>query len=154
MAIDNHINKQLHALLTQTGLMNMKEDLVMQYTDGKSKSSKDLHNVQAINLIHYLKDYLQKKQDGIGADVAKRNYNFNAQEYASTAQRMRKKLISLCYNVFWVTYDGKADIERLDNWVQKQFCKCPLNSCTVKQLGTLITIFEQKIVKPFLNDNK
>lgn len=58
--LDNIQNAQLHRLLSLTGLMDMKANLVMQYTGGRSSSSKDLTTLECNELIKMLKNEDEK----------------------------------------------------------------------------------------------
>jgi hypothetical protein len=53
-------NRRLHKLLHETGLMEHKKDLVRQYTNGRSASSKDLTFYEALELEKHLRTQLPK----------------------------------------------------------------------------------------------
>ena len=91
------LNKQLHSLLTATGLAAQKPALVISYTNGRSESSKDLTDKEAKELIRYL----QSKQPANN----------------TTANKMRRKILSMAHQLHWyLPGTQKVDTERLDNW--------------------------------------
>ncbi len=130
--MNGRLNKEFHGLLTSTGMAPQKATLVAAFTNGRSESSKDLNDYEAIELIKYLKG--QKP----GTDDA--------------SQKMRRKMISLAHELHWhVPGTGKVDMERLNNW-----CRSPgkykkeLNAHNYTELVSLVSQF--KIVhQKFLN---
>lgn len=125
-------NKQLHALLAQTGLKAHKESLVLGYTNGRSESSRDLTAQEADALIRYL----------------------SAQAKPEDADdKMRKKMIHYARQMGWeieVPRGRKADIERLNNWCihYGQYHK-PLMEHDTAELTRLLSQFDA-VYKSFL----
>lgn len=92
-----NLSKRLHALLNMLNLMEMKADLVRQYTNGRTLSTKDMDNVEALALIHAL--------DG---------------EREQRSKAMRGKIIHYLCLLGMTKPDGSADYERINNWVQNR----------------------------------
>lgn len=63
MKINATQNRQLHTLLSQTQRMEVKAELVLSFTDGRSESTKELQNKEADALIKHLQQE-QEKQCG------------------------------------------------------------------------------------------
>ena len=116
-------NKAIYALFTQTGLIAQKENLVLGISSGRTASTKELTDVEATDLIKYL-----KSQD----------------ENEPKAEKMRRKIIAMAHELHWHkprTHD--VDMKRLDDWCKKNgFKHVALNSYTLKDLPTLVTQFE------------
>jgi hypothetical protein len=128
-------NKQLHLLLSQTGLLPQKADLVAGFTNGRTEHSSEMTTVEVIDLIKYLK--AQKKGE------------IQAEKRIGKEEKMRRKIIAIAHQMGWKK-QGKADMERINNWCLQQFGKKPLNGYTLKELTKLISIFENKVYKQFL----
>lgn len=118
------LNKQLHGLLTQTGLNEQKANLVTGFTAGRSDSSKDLTNEEAKQMIHYLAT--------------------KANEHGEAANKMRRKILSMAHEMHWhLTGTQKVDMERLNNWCTTLgYGKKALNKYTYEELPKLVTQFE------------
>lgn len=69
----------------------------------------------------------------------------------------RKKMISIARQMNWHLVDGKDKgiaqiIVRLDCWAQAQKFKKELMKHTVQELNILVSIFEEKVFKSYLED--
>lgn len=69
----------------------------------------------------------------------------------------RKKMISIARQMNWHLVDGKDKgiaqiIVRLDGWALKQKFKKELMKHTVQELNVLVSIFEEKVFKSYLED--
>ncbi len=117
------LNKQLHGLLTQTGLTPQKADLVSGFTNGRSDSSKDLTNEEAKKMIAYL--------------------NSTADIHNEKSNKMRRKIISLAHEMHWhLSGTQKIDMPRLNAWCVKfGYLKKELNKYRYNELTTLVTQF-------------
>lgn len=132
-------NKQIHALLTQTGLATQKASLVFGFTQGRSESSKDLSDGEAIDFINYL-----RKQPGA---IALR------QAQPDSADKMRKKIISLAYEMHWAKAgDWRAAVAAIDSFCMgnKSLFKKALNGHSYKELVQVVSQFEM-MYKKYLN---
>jgi N-acetyl-gamma-glutamylphosphate reductase len=143
------LNKQLHALLTQTGLMHAKQLLVESYSSGRETSSTGLKDHEAIEMIKYLKSELKKQQakntdpQHIGNVMPTIKQNTPAQQ----ANTMRKKIIALAHQMGWSavhpTSGNKiADMARINAWCEKYgYLHKELNAYTLEELPKLVTQF-------------
>lgn len=163
--ITTELNKQLHALLTQTNLMHAKAMIVASHTSGRSESSRDLKNNEAIEIIRYLKGVqTQQKLKELQSQQPHSNPNHisNAMQKVKIetpyeqANRMRRKIIALAHQMGWstkhpVSGNKIADIARIDAWCKKfGHVKKTFNSYTVQELPMLVTQFEE-MFKDFVN---
>lgn len=126
-------NRRLHQLLTETGQMEYKKDLVKGYSSIKSESSKDLLPNEADALIRHLESYKTSLKP------AKPTFKTGSPE----ADRMRKKIIHYAHNMGWERDGGKADMKRIDDWCLKfgRYHKA-LNDHNETELAHLVTQFE------------
>jgi len=128
-------NKQLHALLTQTGMMGSKAMLVHAASNGRTESSRDLSIDEAKYLITYLNRLPNSEQQ--------------------KAEKMRRKILSMAHEMGWhhIQPDGHfvIDMEHVNEWMKKySYGHKPLNAYTSKELPKLVTQFEG-VYKSFLN---
>lgn len=127
----NRNYRQVYAILKDIGLS--KEEAVLDFTEGKSDSLSSLSDGEFKEFMIRLRRF-QPVPKGW-------------QPRAGDAQR--KKMIGLARSMHW----GRDTIEiiaRLDDWCLKQKFKKKLNDHTVTELGTLVTIFENKVYTGYL----
>lgn len=146
------LNKQLHALLTQTGLITAKQYLVESFTGGRETSSTGMKNNEAIDLIKHLKGELQKqKQPAANTDpkhIGNAMPTFKSNSPAQKANTMRKKIIALSHQMGWSaihpTSGNKiADMARINDWCVKYgHLHKELNEYSLAELPTLVTQFQ------------
>jgi hypothetical protein len=124
-------NARLHQLLTKLNIdAELKQEMVYTFTDGRTKSSKELEYREATNLIKHLER---------SADQVKVPYNAPDK----TADRMRKKFLSVCHNLGWVTSSG-LDWKHINDWLLKYgYLHKSLNNYTTAELPGLITQIEK-----------
>lgn len=126
-------NRQLHMLLNQTGLSGHKEALTASFSNGRTESTTELTVQECNEFIKYLNNELQKRK----VDSPKFDPN-------DKAQKMRRKILSICHELGWEDSTGKIDWDRLNSWLQKYGYKkyINLNDYSEKELPTLVTQFE------------
>ncbi len=162
----HELNKQLHVLLTQTGMMDAKPYLVESFTNGRSQSSKDMSHYEAIELVKHLKGILSQQKYKT-ANTATTGTNTEITHIANAmptvskktdkerASNMRKKIIALAHQMGWSSYhpdSGKkiADMPRINAWCSKYgYLHKELNSYTLAELPKLVTQFDN-LYKSFL----
>ncbi len=125
---------QIHAILAKMGRANDKEykrDLVLQYSNGRATSTKDLFYQEANMLIDQLNIATGKDRDEI------------------KAENMRRKIIALAHKMHWK--DGsKADMQRINNWcINKGYLHKRLNDYNNAELPKLVSQFEN-VYKSYL----
>lgn len=132
--------RRLHQLLNALGLMEEKQHLVRQYTNGRTSSSRDMMPHEASALIKGLEG-LQKPQV--------QPYIPTAHDQAASADIMRKKIISMFREIGYEVYDpakGKivADMHRVYSFVKDKGYLKPkgLNQYTAKELPRLVSQVE------------
>lgn len=133
----------IHAVLWKKGLLKHKEELVLDASEGRTRSSRDLTKEEAKQLLTSLNDYTVDK--------------------AQDKTPMLKKLFAMCHEMGWITKkmiigeDGKMkegkDYARVYSWVEAHgYLKKKLNRYTYNELPKLISVFEEKIYKPYLKN--
>lgn len=131
-----------NAILGKLGIMEMKEDFVMQACSGRVRSTKELTSVELDALI---RDLNQKTKQKAAAHPVR------VDPERVKANNMRKRILSLNYTLGWTTFDQQklrhvVDMERLEAWLKKYgYLHKPLNDYTVKELPILVTQFENLV---------
>lgn len=131
--IQNH--RKLYALLNQANKMSHRHDLVYSYSHGRTTNSAELSDLEIAELIRKLEN---EQQDKPTHSTATRN-----------GDRMRKRILSMCYTIGWTIYDDYnkkvvVDMERLNNWMRKYSYKHkPLNEYRYNELRDLVSQFEK-----------
>lgn len=90
------INKRLHALLSMLNLMEVKGDLIRQYTQGRTLSSKEMDNLEALTLIKALEDEREQR-----------------------SKKMRGKIIHYLCLYGMTREDGSADYPRINKFIRE-----------------------------------
>lgn len=131
-------NIKLHTLLAKLGIsLEVKRDLVHQYTNGRGTSTKELYVDEAGDLISALEHQLTGK--GV---VPKGGFD---------ADRKRKYLLHLAHLRGVTTPAGKVDVERVNQWCIKYGkYKKALMDHTTEELSLVIWQME-KVTTDFLN---
>lgn len=125
--------KVFYTILSLRGLAEMKAQIVSSHSDGRTEHASELSSGEMKVLI----DKMQLNP----------TLRFNSIQEAEN--RMRRRILSLCYTLGWTILDrqkGKhiVDFARLDGWLSKYgfLHKTRLNDYTYKELTTLVTQFE------------
>jgi hypothetical protein len=122
-----HYNKILHAELGKRGLMEMKADIIGEFTNGRTNSSKELTDAEARELIRILPN----PSKGEGSWKPK------------PGDAMRKKILAMAAEIGWKN-NGKIDVQRVNAWCEKYSSfKKPLNAHTTEELNKLVNQFER-----------
>lgn len=125
IAIKAETKKELSRLVfsnTVKGLYS-KEELVRDYTNGRTERMGEMLEHEAINLHKYLKAIVSPKNDS-----------------------KRKYIISHAHTLGWKNEDGTADMARINNWLEhspKSPFKKRLNALTSAELSKAIYVFEK-----------
>ncbi len=122
--------KLLIRLLVQNNLMDERAAYIDAFTQGRTGSLRALTKYEAMDMIRAL-----DSPDGRSADT------------------QRKKVISYARAAGWTRHNGKADMERINNWcIQYGHGHQPLNDYTPEQLPKLIyqaqQFFKHALTKP------
>lgn len=113
----------IHRLLCATRQVEHKADLVSSFTQGRALSSRDMYEEEAQALV----DFLQ-----------------NGGKVEDKADKMRKKILSICHTMGWYKEGTKTlDYARIDAYCEKYSAvHKPLNKHTLQELPTLVSQFE------------
>lgn len=122
-------NVRLHTLI---GLLHIdtdhKRELVEMASEGRVSSSAYLSINECSALIKHLQEICDRKDQA--------------------AVKMRRKIMSLCYELGWTTKLGKVDYNHLNAWMLKfSYLHKPLMSYNSKELPKLVTQLETIINK-------
>jgi len=123
MALTLSIQRRLFATLRKVGIKDSDERhaLIGTYTEGRTESTRDLTDNEALDLI---RDLGQSPQ-------------------AAKSDRMRKKVIAL-FRSMGVEANGKADMVKIDDWcIQYGYLHKGLNKYATKELPKLISQVEK-----------
>ena len=135
MEVTNSLNKpQLIALNTLISKLRITKDdkqmMVSGFSNGRCTSSKDLYMDEAALMISHLKS--------MDPDEA-------------TAEKMRRKIISMAHEMHWETSPGRADMKAIDTWCRKfGYLKKSLDNYHYRELPKLVTQFEQGPYRHFI----
>jgi hypothetical protein len=134
----------LHALLAQTNLTAQKATIVESFTSGRTGHSSEMSNVEANEMMMYLRSQNPKPTGAMPANK-KKDANKKA------ADKMRKSIISMAWQMMWVL-NGKCDIARINQWCIKYgYLKKPFNDYLYAELPALVTQFKA-VYKSYLKD--
>lgn len=127
----NHQNRRLYRLLSDTGWLSEKEDLAHAYSHGRTAKTSELTIEECDQLIKFLEDRLKLNNEIL--------------------EKSRRRVISRMYDMGWVTENGKADMERLKDFLnsEKAAVKKPLNKQTREELSRTIHQFELMLKKKY-----
>ena len=116
------LNKRLHAIITKNGLVEQKSDLINGVTQGRSTSSKDLTDTEALNLIEKL-----EAQYPLSKAIAKID------------NKQLNKAFFLFRKIGFTTLSDKLDYTRIDAFcLAKSKAKKKLTDMDSKELTDLI----------------
>jgi hypothetical protein len=125
--ITNKQKQYAARLLREAGLWEDREDALLQLTNGRTGSLRELTAEEANKLIQLLRSPREKARD-----------------------TMRKKLLSYAHQLRWWQEGrpGYVDLEKVDNWCQHYgIYKKKLNEYTMKELAEVVSQFEQMYKK-------
>lgn len=118
--------KMIRFLLAKCGVNEEhdKEDLVYEYTDGRTASLSDMRHRETVALVNALNARLNP-------DKLKRDKQVG-------------KILSLAHEMHWELKSGKVDMARVDNFCLTQTKqKKTLKEFTDAELPKLVTLFEK-----------
>ncbi len=129
-------HRRLYGLFHETGTEKYCRDLVSSFTDGRTNNSAELSDLEADELIKHL-EKMTRKEHGL---------THSGVDYKG--QQMRRRILSLCYNIGWVIWSqsrGKHEIDwpRLNSWMIKYgYLHKPMNDYNYSELQRLVKQFE------------
>lgn len=128
-------NKLLYLLLNKLNIdAETKEQMVYNYTNGRTVHSSAMDREECEKLIVAL----QNQSKGIIAD--------------DPADKMRKKILSICHELEWEMPGGKINFERLSAWLTKYgYLHKALNEYTKEELPVLVTQFEKLLKSHYVH---
>lgn len=121
------LTKRFYGLLKETNRQQYKETLVAAYSSKQSASVKDLTDAELQSLVDFL---------SVGST------NTTTLQDVS-CNRMRRTIIAICTSTFGMVKDGKADMQRIYEYVLHKGCKKKhLNDYSASELQNLVSQFQ------------
>jgi len=100
-----------------------KEDLVFQFTNGGTKSIREMRMVEAIAMVKAL--------------------NGDEDNYDDSANRKRRQILALCHEMGWEDEQGRVDMNRVNRYcTTRGYLKKPLNDYKPGELQKLVSQFK------------
>jgi hypothetical protein len=131
--------KIIYTLLGLANLRDQKDDIIMNFTGGRTDSVSKMDTAEAAALIAHLK---------------------SADKTESSSTKMRNKILSMAHEMNWThivkttpgtPFKSKVDMEHVDNWCKaKGYLHKPLDDYTYNELPKLVSQFEE-VYKSYLN---
>lgn len=134
--------RRLYFLLDQLGIRHLKNDLVMDASDGRTERARELKNIEMNELLSHLDNMLKE----VRSDSRPHKLSFQRMD------RMRKRILSICYSIGWTRFNiqkrrHEVDMERLEAWLLKYgYLHKPLNDYTYMELPALVTQAERVLL--------
>lgn len=127
-----------YAILAKRGIMDMKQELVSEASSGRTTHSSELD-----------RDELQELIDRL--DTRTEHAVRSREEIARRANTMRRRILSMCYNIGWTRWEESkgrpvVDMVRLNSWMHKSsYAHKSLNKYTYNELPRLVSQFEAMV---------
>lgn len=132
MLITPSLNRRLHQLLTKLHIMDMKQELVENYTEHRTTHSSDMTYNEALQLIKSL-------------ELNDKGYD--------ELDKLRKKVISLMTEMWGIDEHGKADMHFIYWFSLNYIWKKQFNSLKKEELQGMISILKKQFM-PWFYKNK
>lgn len=120
-------NTRLFVLLNQLSWIHYREDLALQYSEGRTKKTSQLTIKECDALIRRLQDEI----------------NLNIPE---SQKKMLSKFFAICHDLGWEVGGGKLDYARINNWLLKySYLKKGINDYKASELPKLLHQIEKLV---------
>ena len=125
-------------VMQQTGNSLDREDLIAQFTDNRKSSLSDLTAFEYKEFLNWLKTAFKPKPKADWQDTPE--------------NRMRRKIISLFMHMRYTLPNGKADMDKINDWcIKYSLTHKPLNDNNATDLTRIVTQ-AQFVYKSFLKN--
>lgn len=127
MPLDRKYIIQLRTIITKLGMSEEdKEDAVLNTTQGRTKSIREMYPSEAITLINALNGKEDRPHE------------------SGKKSRMKRQILALCHEMGWEHDNGKVDLDRVNAYCkQRGYLKKEFNDYTEKELPRLVAQFRQ-----------
>jgi len=129
-------NKILHSLISKLGIdAEQKEELVYNFTLGRTAESKMMYSIEMQQLINALNNRMQSREKKVV-------------HTSDACDKMRKKILSICYEMQWTVFNTSKnrnviDYVRLNEFLLKSGAvKKILNDLKYEELQLVVSQFE------------
>lgn len=141
---NKHQIRRFYSILNRKHLRDNKEEIVEEYTDGRTTSVSEMkeEEIQAFIDFHSQKHPMKHNSAAFKGSVYR---DYESSEEGRESNQMRRKIIAICRDVFDMnTEDRKADMRRIYACVEKLgYLKKSMNSYTHEELRLLVSQFEK-----------
>lgn len=145
MEITKHEIREIYAIMGNLGIRDMKEDVVLGASEGRTSSMRELTREEAVALAASLRSH-----QAAAAQAPRRA------ESLQQGENKRRRILSICYqlpsHLGFTRYDAQKqrhviDTGRLNDFLcgPKSICKKPLNRHTPAELSKVIVQFESML---------
>lgn len=105
-----------------TGAMPYKTDIILEFTQGRTSSARELTESEAVSIVKYLEKF-------------------------DPCDRMRKKIFAICHTIGWLydqtDIDRKLNQAKIDAFIKRYgYLKKALNKYSRQELPKLVSQFE------------
>lgn len=134
-----------NSILNRKNLREHKADIVFEYTNGRTESTKEMSTEEIQKFIDFHNQTSNISQKRNARPFRKTVDDYEQGEEERQCNIMRRKIIAICREAFDMnTKADKADMYKIYKCVEKLgYLKKGLNSYTYNELTTLVTQFER-----------
>ncbi|MCO5229574.1 MAG: hypothetical protein M9958_00320 [Chitinophagales bacterium] len=147
-------NARFYSLIQSLNMdADTKNDLVYQYTNGRTTKSSEMTTIEMDYLIGYLNNIIKSQKSRVKTIYSNNSALSSAVRDQRKEDKLRKKIISLFREMNYHTPTGVADMPRikatlLSNW------KKDINEFTEAELSTIIAVLKRDWIPHFYKDKK
>ncbi len=134
MLITVPLNRRLHKLLNDLHIMDMKDELVNEFTDHRTTHSSKMTSNEALQLIKSLENKTVVRVNEL--------------------DKQRKKVISIMIEMWAIDEKGKADMDFIYWFSLNYIHKFHFNKLTKSDLSSMISILQKKWLPWFYKQKK
>lgn len=133
-----------NSILNRKGLRDEKQDIVFEYTNGRTKSTKEMSTEEIQKFIDFHNQTSNISQKRNARPFKRTVDDYEQGEEERQCNIMRRKIIAICREAFDMNKNDKADMYRIYSCVEKLgYLKKGLNFYSYNELTTLVTQFER-----------
>lgn len=133
-------SQRLYAIFARLGIdQEAKEDMVYKHTNGRTNKTSAMTYLECDSMIKTLNEVGQNKRQVMASPPP-----------SGPAQRMRRKILSICHELGWEKPGGAIDWKILDDFmINRSYLHKLLNDYTEAELPKLVTQFEDILKKHY-----
>ena len=133
-----------NTILNRKNLREHKADIVFEYTEGRTTSTKEMSSEEIQAFIDFHNQTSNISQKRTSNPFRKTVDDYEQREEERQSNNMRRKIIAICRESFDMNKGEKGDMYRIYKCVEKLgYLKKGLNFYSYNELTTLVTQFEK-----------